>query len=84
MENLRSDNLIESPLEEAINSAIQKKGEHLHAIVREDDVHLSGEVARLETKREIAGLVKKFPEVRFITNHIKVKLPDERRRVEHF
>jgi len=84
MENLKSDNLIESPLEEAINSAIQTKGEHLHAILRVDDVHLSGEVTRLEAKREIAGLVKEFPGVRFITNHIKVKLPEERRRVEHF
>ncbi len=84
MENLRSDNLIEGPLEEKINSMIQGKGEHLHAIVRNEDVFLSGEVAHPQTKKEIACLVEKFPGIRMITNHIRIKLPEERRRVEHF
>jgi len=84
MENQKSDNLIESPLEEAINSAIKEKGEHLRAIVRDEDVHLTGEVAHREIKREIAALVEKFPGVQMITNHIRLKLPEERRRVEHF
>ncbi|HTA75979.1 MAG TPA: BON domain-containing protein [bacterium] len=84
MENLRSDNLIENPLEEQINSAIEGKGAHLHAFARDEDVHLTGEVNRPETKEEIAGLVRSFPGVRFITNHIRIKLPEERRRVEHF
>jgi len=84
MENLRSDNLIENPMEEKINNAIEGKGDHLLAFVREEDVYLTGEVNRPETKEEIAGLVKSFPGVRFITNHIRIKLPEERRRVEHF
>jgi hypothetical protein len=84
MENLRSNKLIESPLEEQINSAIEGKGEHLHAFVRDEDVHLTGEVPRSETKEEIFCLVKNLPGVRFITNHIRIQLPEERRRVEHF
>jgi osmotically-inducible protein OsmY len=84
METQKTHNLIESQLEEMINSAIQPKGEHLHAIVRDEAVHLTGEVDRRETKREIACLVEKFPGVQMITNHIRVKLPEERRRVEHF
>jgi osmotically-inducible protein OsmY len=84
MENLRSDNLIDSPLEEKINSAIQGKGHYLHAFTRDEDVHLSGEVDHPNTKREIAVLVEKFPGIRFITNHIRIKLPEERRSIEHF
>lgn len=84
MENLRSDNLIDGPLEEKINSAIQSKGDHLHAIVRDEDVYLSGEVSCRATKEEISHLVKSFPGIRIITNHIRIKLPEERRRVEHF
>ena len=84
MENLRSDNLIDGPLEEKINSAIQLKGDHLHAFVRDEDVHLSGEVSSHATKEEISSLVESLPGIRFITNHIRIKLPEERRRVEHF
>ena len=84
MENLRSDNLIDNPLEERINSAIQLKGDHLHAIVRDEDVYLSGEVGSHAVKKEISSLVESFPGIRFITNHIRIKLPEERRRVEHF
>ncbi len=84
MENLRSDNLIDSPLEERINSAIQLKGDHLRAIIRDEDVHLSGEVSCSADKKEITSLVESFPGIRFITNHIRIKLPEERRRVEHF
>ena len=84
MENRGSDNLSNSPLEKEINSAIRQKGDHLLAIVRDEDVFLSGEVANPETKRDIACLVQKFPGIRMITNHIRIKLPEERRRVEHF
>jgi len=84
MENLRSDNLIDNPLEEIINSAIKAKGNHLHAFIRDEDVYLSGEVVYPETKRDIAILVEKFPGIRMITNHIRIKLPDEKRYVEHF
>ncbi|HXL72085.1 MAG TPA: BON domain-containing protein [bacterium] len=84
MENLRSNNLIEGPLEEKINSAIKGKGDHLHAFVRDEVVYLSGEVAYHKTKEEISSLVKKIPGIRMITNHIRIKLPEERRRVEHF
>jgi osmotically-inducible protein OsmY len=84
MENLRSDNLIDNPLEEKINSVIQGKGDHLHAIMRDKDVHLSGDVSCRAAKEEISGLVKNFPGIRIITNHIRIKLPEERRHVEHF
>jgi hypothetical protein len=84
MENLRSDNLMDSPLEERINSAIQLKGDHLHAFIRDEDVYLSGEVNCRADKKEISALVESFPGIRFITNHIRIKLPEERRRVEHF
>ena len=84
MENLRSDNLIDNPLEEKINSVIQGKGDHLHAFTRDEDVYLSGEVSCQAAKQEISGLVKSFPGIRRITNHIRLKLPEERRHVEHF
>jgi len=84
MENLRSDNLIDTPLEEKINSAIKTKGDHLHAFIRDEDVYLSGEVLHPETKKDIAVLVEKFPGIRMITNHIRIKLPEEKRHVEHF
>jgi osmotically-inducible protein OsmY len=84
MENLRSDNLIDSPLEEKLNSVIKGKGDHLHAIVRDEDVHLSGEVSCRAEKEAISSLVKSFPGIRMITNHIRLKLPEERRHVEHF
>jgi osmotically-inducible protein OsmY len=78
------ENPVEALLEKMINTAIQGKGDHLHAVVRNEDVFLSGEVARRETKKDIACLVEKFPGVRMITNHIRLKLPEEKSRVEHF
>jgi hypothetical protein len=61
MENLRSDNLIDNPLEEKLISVIQDKGDHLHAFTRDADVYLSGEVSCRATKEEISCLVKAFP-----------------------
>ena len=84
MENLRSDNLIDNPLEEKLISVIQDKGDHLHAFTRDADVYLSGDVSCRATKEEISCLVKSFPGIRRITNHIRLKLPEERRPVEHF
>ena len=57
MENLRSDNLIDNPLEEKLNFVIQGKGDHLHAFTRDEDVYLTGEVSCHATKEEISSLV---------------------------
>jgi hypothetical protein len=84
MENPRSDNLIDNPLEARLNSVIRGKGDHLHAFTRDEYVYLTGEVSCHAAKEEISCLVKSFPGIRFITNHIRLKLPEERRRVEHF
>ncbi len=84
MGHLRSDNLMDNPLEEKMNSVIQEKGDHLYAFTRGEDVYLSGEVSCRAVKEEISYLIKIFPGIRIVTNHIRLKLPEERRRIEHF
>ena len=84
MDNLVIDNLTDNPLEAKINLMIQNKGIYLRAFVRDETVFLSGEVQELQIKKEITRLVEQFPGIRFITNHIRVRLPDASPTIEHF
>jgi len=84
MENPISGNLAVSPLEETINLAIRMTGEHLHACVRDEDVHLSGEISGREAKKNVGLLVRGFPGVRRVVNHIRLRPAEVRMPVEHF
>jgi hypothetical protein len=60
-------------LEEDICWAIKDIGEHIHVVVKDGDVHLSGDMDDSRTKKAIEEAVQRVPGVRYVVNHIRVQ-----------
>ncbi len=86
METLKFLNPRDVELEETIGLAILNPGKRqkVRVIVRDDYVNLLGQVESSEEKRGIESMVRAFPEVRIVTNHIHVKSWEEKLDFSHF
>ncbi len=86
MNPLREPNGKDAQLEDEIGRNVREKGKDfwMKVIARDGYVNLWGFVDRKEDKREIEEIVQSTPGTRLVTNHLRLKLLEEKRGAEHF
>jgi hypothetical protein len=62
----------DAALENDVCRAIRPKGDHIHVVVKNGDVNLSGDAPDFDTKKNIFSTVENFPGVGYVVNHIRV------------
>ena len=86
MNSLRAADGKDAQLENEIGRNVLEKGKKIwmKIIARDGYVNLWGFVDRKEDKHEIEEIVQATPGTRLVTNHLRLKLWDEKREVSHF
>lgn len=86
MTPLRLPDTKDEQMEEGIRQTLLEKGKSfwMKVIARDGYINLWGFVDRPEDKREIEEIILAVPGIRVVTNHLRIKLWDEKRHEAHF
>ena len=86
MTPLRMPDNTDSQMEKEISRSLLENGKSswIQVIARDGYINLFGFVDGPKEKREITDIVQSFPGVRVVTNHLRIKLWEEKRVGIHF